>query len=134
MAFAAQARMKMYMGQDEGDHSKYEEHSSGGIVVESLLNIRTVASLTIEQERIREFEHALQDEDPHPIKTSLMTGYSNGLGQFIQMWDIALLFWWGGWLLYHYPDKFGFRDYLISMFSLLFALSGMGFAMNGATD
>lgn len=124
----------MYTGRDEGDHSQYEEHSSGGIAVESLLNIRTVASLNIEERRIREFKEALRDDDPTPIKTSLMTGYSNGLGQLIQLWDVALLFWWGGWLLFNYPNKFGFRDYLTSMFCLLLSVSGIGVALNGMTN
>ena len=35
---------------------------------------------------------------------------------------------WGGWLLDRY-SKWELRDFLISMFSLLFSLSGMGVAM-----
>jgi ATP-binding cassette subfamily B (MDR/TAP) protein 1 len=134
MAFGAEAEMQMYMGEDEADVDQYEEHSSGGIVVESLLNIRTVASLTIEEERISDFKQALVDENPHPIRTNLVKGSSSGLGQFVQMWGIALMFWWGGWLLFNYPNQYDFRAYLISMFSLLFSLNGMGLAMQGATD
>ena len=126
--------MQMYMGEDEGDHDKYEEHSSGGIVVESLVNVRTVASLSIQQRRIDEFKLALQEEDPTPMKTNLAKGSTSGLGQFVQMWGVALMFWWGGWLLFNHPLLFTFKDYLISMFSLLFCLSGIGFAMQGITD
>ena len=134
MAFGAAAEMKLYMGEDEADTEKYEENSSGGIVVESLLNIRTVASLTIEQERLEEFREALHAEDPTPVRTNLIKGSSSGFGQFTQMWGVALMFWWGGWLLYNHPNFFTFRDFLISMFSLLFSISGVGFAMQGATD
>ena len=134
MIFSAQVRQRMYTGEDEGDQSKYEEHSAGGIAVESLLNIRTVASLTIEEKRIREFREALQEDNPTPIKSSIVTGYANGLGQLIQLWDIALLFWWGGWLLFNYSDKYTFRDYLISMFSLFLSVSGIGVALNGLTN
>jgi ABC-type multidrug transport system fused ATPase/permease subunit len=46
----------------------------------------------------------------------------------------ALMFWWGGWLLLNYRDTFSYRDFLISMFSLLFSLSGLGMAAQGATN
>lgn len=134
MAFGAEAEMQMYMGEDEADLDQYEEHSSGGIVVESLLNIRAVASLTIEEERLDDFKQALVEENPHPLRTNLVKGGTSGLGQFTQMWGLALMFWWGGWLLFNYPNQYDFRAYMISMFSLLFSLSGMGFAMQGATD
>ena len=51
-----------------------------------------------------------------------------------QMWGMALMFWWGGWLLSKYPNVFTYRDFLISMFSLLFSLSGLGMAAQGATN
>ena len=44
------------------------------------------------------------------------------------------MFWWGGWLLFNYPGVYSFRDFLISMFSLLFALSGLAIAAEGAVD
>lgn len=43
-------------------------------------------------------------------------------------------FWWGGWLMYKYPDKFDFNSFLISMFTLLFSLFALGAAAQGATD
>ena len=103
MAFGAAAEMQMYMGEDEGDHDKYEEHSSGGIVVESLVNVRTVASLSIQQRRIDEFKLALQEEDPTPMKTNLAKGSTSGLGQFVQMWgscvDVLV-----GWMAFVQPS------------------------------
>lgn len=47
---------------------------------------------------------------------------------------MALLFWWGGWLLYNYPGRFEYNDFLVSMFALLFSLSGMAAAAQGATN
>lgn len=52
----------------------------------------------------------------------------------IWMWCMALMFWWGGWLLVNYPTTFTYRDFMISLFSLLLGLEGMGFAAQGATD
>jgi hypothetical protein len=66
--------MKMYMGADEGDDMHIDEHSPGGIVIETLSNIRTVASLTLEEKRAAEYLQALVDEDPRPIRTNVIKG------------------------------------------------------------
>ena len=42
-------------------------------------------------------------------------------------------FWWGGFLLYRWPGVWSYRDFLISIFSLMFSLSGMAAAMMGIT-
>jgi len=83
--------MKMYMGEDEGDDEHLDEHSPGGIVIETLSNIRTVASSTLEEKRCAEYAQALRDNDPHPIRSNMMKGSAAGLGQFVQMWGIALM-------------------------------------------
>lgn len=46
----------------------------------------------------------------------------------------AFLFWWGGYLLFHHPDNYTFVDFLVSNFSLLFALFGLGSALQGISD
>jgi len=51
-----------------------------------------------------------------------------------QMWGTSLMFWWGGWLLFNYESSFTYRDYLISMFALLFSLYGLTIAAQGAVD
>lgn len=135
MGFGAEVEMRMYMGEDIGASEQQDsEHSPGGIAVESLLNIRTVASLTIEGMRSEEYSEALKSEDPTPVKTNFLKGMTAGLGQFIQQWGMALMFFWGGWLLYTYPNQYSYRDYLISMFALLFSLSGTAAATQGTTD
>jgi ATP-binding cassette subfamily B (MDR/TAP) protein 1 len=63
-----------------------------------------------------------------------MTGSAAGLGQFVQMWGMALMFFWGGWLLYKYPSTFSFREFLISMFALMFSLYGLAIAAQGAVN
>lgn len=42
--------------------------------------------------------------------------------------------WWGGYLLFNYSNKFGFNDFLVSMFALLFSLFGLGAAFQGISD
>ena len=81
--------MRMYMGEDEGDDEEIDEHSPGGIVIETLANIRTVASLTLEKTRAAEYGHALRDEDKHPVWNNMIKGSGSGVGQFVQMWGLV---------------------------------------------
>lgn len=152
----------MFLGEDEIVNETQEERSSGGILIETLCNIKTVASLGLERQRALEYDHALHEEDPVPVKTNFMKGSAMSLGQFVQMWCVllcllcfrlfdmqrtiltvflliitrsfALMFWWGGWLLVNYPDVFTFRDFLISMFSLFLAMNGLAIAAQGTVD
>eukprot|EP00978_Attheya_sp_CCMP212_P034494 scaffold144716_cov61-Attheya_sp.AAC.2 len=135
MGFGAEMEMKMYMGEDEVTE-KDDEGSPGGICIETLLNIRTVASLTIEKMRSKEYGSALRAAEPNPMRNNFIKGSAAGLGQFVQMWGMALMFWWGGWLLINYRGGgfFSSRDLYISLFALLFSLSGMGVAAQGATN
>lgn len=137
MSFGAYMEMKMYLGEDEGAEDKKlkeSEGSSGSIVVETLMSIRTVAALSIERMRANEYERAINMESPSSLKTNLFKGLAAGLGLFIQFWGIALMFWWGGYLMVNFPGAFSFRGYLISLNSLLFSLSGFSVALMGATD
>jgi len=133
MSFGAMAEMRLYYGEDEV-HDKEDENSPGGIVVETLLNMRTVASLTIEKQRSEEYKKALEQEHPDLVKSNIIRGATTGLGFATQMWCMALWFWWGGFLLWKYPGIWTYRDFLISIFSLMFSLSGMAAAAMGATN
>lgn len=133
MGFGAMMEMKMYFGEDESGEDD-TKNSSGSIVIESLLNMRTVASLTMEKLRSSQYKEALSKESPGLIKTNFFKGAAVGLGQFCQQWGMALMFFWGGWLLNRFPDKYTFRGFMISMFALLFSLSGTAVAAQGITD
>jgi ATP-binding cassette subfamily B (MDR/TAP) protein 1 len=135
MSFGAYMEMKMYIGEDAAADDKMQgENSSGSIVVETLMSIRTVAALSIERMRSSEYERAINLESPSSLKSNAMKGFASGLGVFIQFWGIGLMFWWGGYLLNTYPTVYDFRGYLISLNSLLFSLSGLSVAIIGATD
>jgi hypothetical protein len=73
---AAKLEVEMYFGEggSSGDGKKVDTKSPGGIAVEALSNIRTVASLTLEDERIAEYAQALEKEDPHSIRNHLAIG------------------------------------------------------------
>jgi len=96
LGFGAYMEMKTYMGEDEGAEAPKEgEDSAGAIVVETLLSIRTVASLAIERMRSAEYAAALKREDPDVIKANIFKGAATGLGFLIQLWGMGLMFWWG---------------------------------------
>jgi ATP-binding cassette subfamily B (MDR/TAP) protein 1 len=132
MAFAVEMKMKMIRGEDEGVDDAMD--SPGTIVVESLVNIRTVTSLAIEKDKANEYHVALQKQYPNPFRSNFLAGMALGLAELIRMFGIALMFYVGGWLLVTYKTKYTFRDFLIAMFSLLYSISGIGMAAQGATD
>jgi ATP-binding cassette subfamily B (MDR/TAP) protein 1 len=133
MAFGGAMEMQMYMGEDLGAQ-KDEEGGPGSVAIESLLNIRTVSSLSLQKTRLDDYTKAMTKGDTHIALTNFKKGSLVAIGQLIQMWGMALFFWWGGWLLNKYPETFEYRDFLISVFSLLYGISGIAIAFQGATD
>mmetsp|Transcript_40967 Transcript_40967/g.67216 ORF Transcript_40967/g.67216 Transcript_40967/m.67216 type:complete len:237 (-) Transcript_40967:103-813(-) len=135
MGFATALEMKRFLGEDEGGEAVEDGRDSpGGIIVETLLNIRTVSALTMEEQRFKDYEKALEKAEGNVIAESAVSGMFSGLSIGIQQWTNALQFWWGGWLMFNYPDKFDFNDFLVSMFALLFSLFALGAAAGGVTD
>lgn len=128
----AEAEQKMYFGDDidTGEDKK----KSGIIVVESLSNIRTVASLTLEETRAEQYCIALQEEDPAPLRSNFVKGVTTGIGPLFQYSSFGLLFWAGGTFIANHPTLYTFRGFNISMFTLIFGLSGVAAAAQGATD
>lgn len=135
MAFATSINMKMMLGEDEGDADAADElNSPGGVLVETLLNIRTVSALTLEKRRYRDYEAALFKSEPNHRREAFMSGVTAGLSVFLQQWINALQFFFGGWLIFTYPLQYDFSDFLISQFSILFSLFGLGSAFQDISD
>lgn len=44
------------------------------------------------------------------------------------------MFWFGGYMLLHYPETFTYNAYLTSMFSLFFSIFGLSLAFQGSVD
>lgn len=135
MGFATSIEMKQLLGADEGDLDAADGLGSpGGIVVETLLNIRTVSALTLENDRYNDYEKALLRSEPNVAKDSFMSGVTGGLSQFIQQWINGLQMWFGGYLLFTFPEDYGFKDFLIANFAVLFSLFGLGAAFQDVSD
>jgi ATP-binding cassette subfamily B (MDR/TAP) protein 1 len=134
MGFATSMEMKNFLGEDTNDDATDELNSPGGIIVETLLNIGTVSALTMEEERFKNFEAALDHAEPNYVRDGFMQGVLAGLSMFIQQWINALQLWFGGWILFNYPDEYDFEDFLISNFAILFSLFGLGAAFQDMSD
>ncbi|KAL7567824.1 hypothetical protein ACA910_000571 [Epithemia clementina (nom. ined.)] len=134
MGFATSIEMKQLLGSDEGTEGADESNSPGGIIVETLLNMRTVCALTLEDQRFLDYERALVHSEPNHVFEAFMGGVTSGLSMFIQQWINALQLWFGGWLLFTFPDDYSFNDFLIANFAVLFSLFGLGAAFQDVSD
>jgi len=119
---------KLFMGEDEKVSSSHlAANSPGGIIVESLVSIRTVASLTLEDHIFKKYCKVLRNEDQSIVKSSMLLGAIAGFSLCIQFVSFGFYFWWGGYLIdnFHYD----YNNFLISLFALIFSMSGMAVAM-----
>lgn len=134
MAFGEYVQNQQMIGEDEGDEDKKAVGGSeGAVLVETLLNIRTVASLCMEGKRIDSYANALHEKNrTNTLPRNTIKGSGQGLGSFFQMWGYALMFYSGSWLMQN--RGYGMRDYLISLFALMLSLTGLASAMAGLTD
>lgn len=135
MGFATSIEMSKMLGEDVGADATAEgTNTPGGVIVETLLNIRTVSALTLEKQRYEDYKRALESQEPSMVKDSFMSGVTTGLSMFIQQWVNALQLWFGGWLLYNFPEDYELRDFLIANFAILFSLFGLGAAFQDISD
>jgi ATP-binding cassette, subfamily B (MDR/TAP), member 1 len=127
MGFATSMEMKKMLGEDIGDQNAAEgANTPGGIVVETLLNMRTVSALTLEKQRYQDYENALVKAEPSVLVDAFGSGVMAGMSMFVQQWINALQMWFGGYILANNQDKYEFKDFLIANFAVLFALFGLG--------
>jgi len=134
MAFGEYMQTQQMIGEDEGDIEKTAaESSEGAIVIETLVNIRVVASLSMEEERTEKYSIALKKKNKgNTLGKNTIGGAGQGMGSFFQMWGYALMFYFGSWLMEN--RGYGFRAYLVSLFGLMLSLTGLAAAMSGLTD
>ncbi len=133
MAFGKYMQNARLRGSDEGDITKTAaESSEGAIVIETLVNIRVVASLSLEASRVRSYACALEKKDTNNLFHNFLSGTAQGLGSFFQMWGYALMFYFGSWLIIN--RGYEVREYLVSLFGLMLSLTGLAAATAGLTD
>lgn len=134
MGFASTLEMKRMLGSDDGDATTTDDKKSpGGIIVETLLNMRTVSALTLESQRFRDYEMALNEAEPGYAVAAFVGGFMSGISMFIQQWINGLQMWFGGYILTNYSG-YVFKDFLIANFAVMFSLIGLGTAMQDLSD
>jgi hypothetical protein len=84
-------KMKRFMGGSNIPDDTQGEQSPGAIAIETLSNMRTIASLTLENKRSADYAEALQLANPNPVIENLSEGAALGFGQLSLMWVFALL-------------------------------------------
>merc|ERR1712038_1765990 len=107
---------------DEPETPKEGKDSTGAVIVETLLNIRTVASLCIQDMKSKEYSKALASENVGLVKANLKKGIGSGLGLAVNTWANGVLFYAGSKLL----SKTEFnspKDFNASSLSIMFALT-----------
>merc|ERR1712003_369906 len=83
-----------------------------------------------EEERYRLFREALNDAEENYVRQGPLTGSAI----FVQQWINALQFWFGGWLLFKYPEVYTFKDFTASLMIILFSLFALGAAFQDIAD
>lgn len=135
MGYALSLRIGKASGLDRGDSTESVQiDSPGGILVETLENIQTVAALTLEEFKFEEFKESLASSEPNNNWESTKTAFSHGMAYLIHHWVDALLLFFGGWLLHAHPTSFTFLDVLNSNLALYFSLFGLGIALKEVAD
>lgn len=134
MSFAAKLRAKKTNGEDLGSNEGDTTSSAGAIMVETLLNMRTISALGLEHRQQEAYRAAVLESQQNAKRDSAISGVMAGVGHFIQRWSNALLYFWGGWLLLEYPEMFEFQDFLISQFSFIFCTLGLAAALQDVDD
>lgn len=87
MAFGEYMQNQQMLGSDEGDVENVAAQSSeGAIVIETFVNIRIVAALSMEEERVQTYTKALEDKNHDSLSRNTIKGTAQGLGPLFQMW------------------------------------------------
>ena len=129
MGYALSLRMGKAVGLDRGSSENVGRDIPGGIIVESLLNIRTVAALSLEGQKFEEFRESLNLTEPDNNIASTKIAITHGMAYLLNHWVDALLLFFAGWLLHEHPEEFTFVEMLNSNFALYFSLLGLGIAL-----
>jgi len=134
-AFVATLEVRTYLGVDHGGKGVVDaKDTPSGMAIETLLNIRTVSSLNLQKIRYDDYARVVCLNESRSLWACVKVGSLSGISILVQQCVTALEFWWGGWLLIHYPHRYSFQNFLVAAFSLLFALFAFGTSSIGTVD
>ena len=88
IGFAASMEMTTILGEDQADkESNRDGLNPEGYMVETLMNMSTVSSLTIEKYRYLTYKTALTNSEPKHIRNAVFQGALSGLSMFYSAVD-----------------------------------------------
>jgi len=125
------AETAFWYGADDKDSTDVSIDSPGGIIIESLTSIRTVASLTLEEYVLYKYNNALTNESKTYVTNCYKLGAITGFGSAIQMCCFGFYIWLGGSIMDAYPS-YDFDQFAMCMMCLILSLTGMAVAMTDA--
>jgi ATP-binding cassette subfamily B (MDR/TAP) protein 1 len=120
MIFAQAAQMMLM----SGFANQTVDEKDGGVVTESLLNIRTVAAFNLAGRQSEMFRVKSAVDEARGIRVGFIAGIVFGFSQFAFYGVFALAFWYGGKLIQN--GEATFRDVLIAAMSVLMGAMGAG--------
>ena len=130
VGFARILYARQRFGSDEG----YKKIQNRDAILETIGSMKTVFSLTLEEQKLKEFIDLLEDKESDNIRQVLTMGMIEGYQGAIGRWVNAIQFGWGGWLLFKYPGRFQYSDFLNANFSVIFSYFGLGVAFSALGD
>ena len=132
MAFSYFIDSKIFQNDLIQEPSRTPIDSASGFAIETLINIKTVASLTLESERSKKYATILKNEEPSILKSSILKGVSSASVYISNIFMIGILCAWGGYLVQNYGYQQ--RDYFLSLFALILSLTTMIPAIQNLKD
>lgn len=130
VGFARVLYARQHWGIDEGETSSQE----GGVVLETLGNMKTISALTLEEQKIRDFICATELSEINSTREILALGIVDGYQISAARLVNAIQFGWGGWLIFNFPEKYEYSDFLNANFAMIFATLGLGVAFSDLGD
>ncbi|KAK9472063.1 P-loop containing nucleoside triphosphate hydrolase protein [Dipodascopsis tothii] len=118
--------------------SKFEEtvkkshEASASYACEAAGSIRTVASLTREDDVLATYRATLAEQTQKSRGPSSLSAFLYGLAQGMQYFITALAFWWGGTLIR--DRQYGLLEFYVAYMSVIFGAQGAGIVFSYSSD
>jgi ATP-binding cassette, subfamily B (MDR/TAP), member 1 len=107
--------------------------AAASLVAEAIRGIRTVVSLGLEEEVVRQYEGHLATETRVQLSRGALLAAMYGFSQSVFIFVNALMFWYGGTKLLA-SGEIGLRDYLIGYVATMFGAQQAGYIFGYAPD
>ncbi|ETW02442.1 hypothetical protein H310_05955 [Aphanomyces invadans] len=130
LGMATYAQMALMAGQ--GKALNDGDVKAGALLSESINSIRTVASFTLEGQVHSRYVGHLDASSTKDVKKGMLGGVGFGVSQGVLYFTLALLFWFGGWLIVN--KHVNFQEMFTVMMCIMLSTFGIGLAAQDLAD